>query len=78
MARVIYAMLIIAIEDFKTCMNNSHLPIEKSAIYYDLSFQKESNSRNNIFTITSYLWLFKSDKSWTFLIITVYKYRHID
>ena len=67
-------MLAVVIEDLKLRMNNLHLPMRKSAVRFDLSSQKESSDRSRIFTTTSYLWLFKSGKPWTFLIITVYKY----
>ena len=59
-------------------INNSHLPMGKSVVCFDPSSQKESSSRNCIFTITFCLCLFKSDTFWTSLKITIYKYQHIN
>lgn len=76
--RVIFTILTVLIENLKLYMNNSNLLIKKSSISFGLTFQKELNDRNCIFTIMSYLWLFKSGKSYTSLIITIPKYKYIN
>ena len=38
--KVIYAMFVIAIEDLKMYLSNSNLPLEKSAIWFELLAQK--------------------------------------
>ena len=63
MIRVICAILAVAIENLKLRMNNPYLPMRKSAVCFDPSFQKESSGRSRIFTTTSCLWLFKSGRS---------------
>ena len=55
-------MLVIVIEDLKLRINNPNLLIGKSAIYFDPSFQKESDDRNSIFITIFYLCLFKFSK----------------
>ena len=76
--RVIYAILAITIENLELRINNPHLPRRKSAVCFEPSPQKDSDGKNYIFTTTSCFSLFKSGKPWTFLIITVYKYWHIN
>lgn len=40
MIKVVYVILAITIEDLEMCLNNSNLPIGKSAIFFELWAQK--------------------------------------
>ena len=55
-------MLAVGKKDLKLRMNNLQLLMRKSAVCFNYNFQKESNSRNHIYTTSSYLWLFKYGK----------------
>ena len=45
MIRVVYAMLTVAIEDLEMHLDNSNLPLEKSAIWFEPSTKKKETGK---------------------------------